>query len=130
MSTAYAPPVTVGGEFLSAQANSIEEDSVSIGQHEFEPALTDDQVQEYESTQNELWGSKRRLAMIALSRSKTDLVKGFGKDKRADSLFEAIDHINGWSDHLKGQIEMANAAVARLMIVASAIVHHNNDQGE
>lgn len=95
----------------------------ALGNNEFDAVVTQEQIQGYERSQDEMWGTKRRVAMIALSRSKKQLIKGFGDG--VETLIEMIDHINEWRDHMKGQIEMAEQATARLLIVSSAILYGN-----
>ena len=68
MSTATVMPMTTASDLPLDQSNQIEDDVVTIGRNEFEPAITNEQFQEYERTQDDAWGTKRRIALISLSR--------------------------------------------------------------
>ena len=111
------------------ETDSAEQEVAEMGKTDFLAVMTQKEIEEYENTQNESWGVKRRLAFITMARSKTQLVEGFGHDGGPDSLLNLIDEISDWSTHMKGHIEMAESACARLMIVASALIYSEQTQG-
>ena len=102
-----------------------DDELASIGLHNFDPVLTTEQLEAFEHEQSTIWRPKRRLALIALTRSKDQLVKGCAEGSGIDTLFEMVEHINEWSEHLKVLLEMSETATARLLVTASAILHSN-----
>jgi N-acetyl-beta-hexosaminidase len=94
------------------------EELAQLAQQDFDAALTDEQVNEYERTQNQTWGYVRRIALVSLARSKAQLLKGFDSTDSTDALMEAMENIQQWREHLLNQAEMANAAFARLACIA------------
>lgn len=94
-----------------------------LAQHDFEAALTQDELNESEAQYNETWGVKRRITLLALSRSKADLVLNFGKQENGpDVLMEMIEHIYEFRDHLRNTIELTDTASARLLITCSTLL--------
>lgn len=94
-----------------------------MAQHDFEAELTQDQVNKIEAEYNHTWGYKRRITLLALSRSKADLVLNFGKDENGpDVLMEMVEHIYEFREHLRNGIELADSASARLLVTCSALM--------
>lgn len=94
-----------------------------MAQHDFEAAFTQDQLNEIEAQYNETWGVKRRITLLALARSKADLVLNFGKDENGpDVLMDMIEHIYEFRDHLRNTIELTETASARLLITCSTLL--------
>lgn len=86
----------------------------------FKPAFTDEQVKSFEANYNETWGVGRRITMIVLSRSSTQLIDGFAPmivDDDGDACIQLIEQITDYRDHLQASVELAEAALARLLIV-------------
>lgn len=86
----------------------------------FEAIFTGEQVREMEENHNETWGVNRRLTMITLSRSKDQLKEGF-LTAGEEVLVSAFDRIEDYKKYLNSSIELADAAMARLAIVAETI---------
>jgi hypothetical protein len=67
-------------------------------------------------------GITRRIALTVLSRSKMQLVEGFGKDDKSRELLSTtIEGVDGYINHLKGVVETMETAQARLLCVAGTI---------
>lgn len=96
-------------------------DLAALGKVTFDRIFTDEQVNEFEAAQTE-WGPKRRCALIALARTRQQLVDGFGSGDGPDVLLEMIDHVSDYEKHCKVLAELAAIAVARLMAVAAATI--------
>ena len=92
---------------------------------DFAAVLTDAQINDYEATQARVWGIKRRVTLLALARSRQQLVDGFGKANGPDTLLEIIEHVSDWEKHCKANAAMASTAVARLICAASAILERD-----
>lgn len=93
---------------------------------EFQAVLTPDQVQDYEATQHETWGPRRRMTLISLTRSKAELLAGFAQGENgADVLMDMIDEVHTWRDHLIATADLAETASARLIITCSALLQTN-----
>lgn len=98
------------------------EDLDGIASNDFEAALTPQEVEEYEASQNTTWGVKRRITLITLTQSKAEMVLNFGKDdKGADVLLDMLDHAREWKDHLQAGIDLSECAMARIIVACSAI---------
>lgn len=104
-------------------AATTEQELAALGQNDFEAVLSEQQVEEYERTQNTHWGARRRMALVSLLRNKQQLVDGFGEGDGPDALLDMIEDISDWQNHLKSQLELAEMAVARLAVVSSAIIY-------
>ena len=89
----------------------------------FEPVFTQEQVLSFEAANNETWGVNRRLMMMALARSSEQLTAAFADsaEDNGDTLFALIDQISDYGEHLKSGVELAEAAVARLLMVGQFI---------
>ena len=89
----------------------------------FEPVFTKEQVLSFEAAHNETWGVNRRLMMMALARSSEQLTAAFADsaEDNGDTLFALIDQISDYGEHLKSGVELAEAAVARLLMVGQFI---------
>ncbi len=92
----------------------------------FEPAFTEKQVCDVEASYDTNWGERRRLTMIALARSKLQLTEGFRPNP--DSLFDMIDEITSYRDHLVDALELTNSAIARLLIVGETLAKEETGQ--
>jgi len=90
---------------------------------DFEAVFTKAQVLSFEETHNETWGVNRRLMMMTLARSSDQLLAGFADsaEDNGDVLFALIGQISDYSEHLKYGVELAEAAVARLLMVGQFI---------
>ena len=89
--------------------------------HEFDAAITEQQVKEIEEVAHR-FGINRRLALVVLARSKGQLVEPSPKDdKTAQVPFDMFEAVDAYIDHLKGMTEMAKTAKARLVVVCSAV---------
>ena len=92
---------------------------------DFEAEMTQEQVKEYETGQNEVWGMKRRITLISLTRTKAELVAGFSDTENGvEMLMEMIDHVHEWRDHLKASLGLAEAASSRLIVTCAAAMKH------
>lgn len=94
-----------------------------LGQVDFDAELTNQQISESEAKYEQQWGVQRRIALCMLARSKQELMAGFAKDGDTDLIFQAVDGLSAWRDHLKACIEISEKATARLLGVASAVIH-------
>jgi hypothetical protein len=83
----------------------------------FGPALTFDQVQAHEARTD--ISLHRRVSLAILTRGGQELLKGFGSD--ADTLLETIDLVTAHRDHMQSSLKLADAALARLLIVGTAM---------
>lgn len=64
----------------------------------------------------------RRAALGSLARSKTELVADFGADNGIDALFDQVEQIYQWKQHLQDHSELATTAIARLLAVGSTLL--------
>jgi len=88
---------------------------------DFAPAMTREQVFESEAKHtNDAWRVSRRVAMLTLTRSRDELLDGYAK-MGDDVLIEMIECVDEYYLHMKAGAELAQAALARLLCVASAI---------
>ncbi len=103
------------------KTTATEADFASI---DFKAAVTHEQLEHYE---NRCSGSgdiavARRATMAALTRSKTELVNGFGEDEDGrQSLCAVIDVAHDYINQLKSDLRLAEAAHARLLSVGATI---------
>ena len=89
---------------------------------DFAAALTWEQVEQHEARTD--IGVQRRLTLATLTRSGPELLAGFsGDDETGETLIAAVEQIGEHRDYLKACVELADAAYARLLIVADAIIH-------
>lgn len=91
----------------------------------FEPAFTEEQVYKAEDEYNTTWGIKRRIMMLVLSKSgksMADMLESMlSEDETAEAYFSMIEQLNDYEKHLKAGIELAQAATARLLMVAQHV---------
>ena len=88
---------------------------------DFAPLMLHEQVAEFEAEYEHTWGSKRRMAMTVLTQSRSELTNGFGQDSSDPAtLLDLVNDIKEYADHLAGGAQLANAAIARLLLVAGA----------
>lgn len=86
----------------------------------FAPALTWEQIENHEARTD--IGVQRRLTLATLTKSGPELLAGFcAADDNGDTLIAAVEQIGAHRDYLKACVELADAAYARLLIVADAI---------
>lgn len=75
-------------------------------------------------------GITRRVGLAIMTRSKTQLVEGFGKDdKSRELLATTFEQIDGYIEHLKAVVETMETARARLICVAGTIDKNDMDAG-
>lgn len=90
---------------------------------DFGSIITDEQIYAIEKEHKEdTWGEARRLTLIALRRSRAELVDGFSStaDGR-DTLLNLIDQVQSYATHARGAAEIANTALMRLFSAAQCI---------
>lgn len=106
-----------------APDTTTDDEITSMALMDFEPSLTMEQLDQIEANYNETWGVKRRITLLALTRSKAELVLNLSKsDNGIDVAMEMIDHVHAFRDHLRDGIALAEAASARLLITCSALM--------
>ena len=92
---------------------------------DFEPVFTEEQVYKIEDEYNTTWGVNRRIMMMVLSKSSksiTAMVDSIlSEDETAEAYFSMIEQMDNYEQHLKGGIELAQAARARLLLVGQHI---------
>lgn len=89
---------------------------------DFGALLTHAHLHHYETHCAPQWASVRRAALGSLARSKSELVAGFGTDNGIDTLFDQVEQIYQWKQHLQDHSELATTAIARLLAVGSTIL--------
>ena len=89
----------------------------------FEPVFTKEQGMSFEAAYNGTWGVNRRLMMMTLASSSEQLITAFADsvEDNDDTLITLIDQISNYGEHLKSGMELAEAAVARLLMVGQFI---------
>jgi hypothetical protein len=91
---------------------------------DFEASMTMQQLHDSEVGYDELWRPKRRIALLALTRTKADLVASFTKsDSGPELLMEMIEHVQDWASHLKDGIDIAEQATARLTVACATAIN-------
>ncbi len=95
---------------------------------DFAPALTWQQVEEHEARTD--IGVQRRIMLATLTRSSQELFDAFSTDETSETLLLIVEQITAHRDYLTACIEFADAACARLLIVADAIVNAEGDADE
>ena len=100
-----------------------EETMQLLAEHDFDALLTMAQIEEFEANYDETWRPLRRIALIVLARSKTQLVEGFGDGEGLDVLLDMMEHIGDYQDHLKSSLEVTEMAFDRLLSVMHACTH-------
>ena len=87
---------------------------------DFDALLSGDDVKKIEAiAQN--WGIARRIGISLLSRSKAQLVDGIDSEEKANVMLEMSNDIHAYTDHLKSQIEMMEAASIRIMSALATV---------
>jgi hypothetical protein len=102
-----------------AESKPTHSELAAFGKREFEALLTEAEVMEYEATQDEIWGTRRRMALAALMRSKAQLSEGQSESDHGELHLAMAEEITEWKDHLATNIKLAETAVARLLSVVS-----------
>jgi hypothetical protein len=88
---------------------------------EFPAALTWEQVEDHEA-RNDI-AVRRRLMLATLTRSGHELLAGFRKhDDNCETLVATVEQIAAHRSYLKSCVELADAAYARLLVVADALI--------
>lgn len=85
---------------------------------EFQPAFTEDQVRQFENGYSDTWGEKRRLTMIALTRTPSQLAEGF-RHIEDEAFMELLGHLDDFKAHCQGLMELAESASARMLAVGA-----------
>lgn len=94
---------------------------------DFGPALTKEQVDASEASYNTTWGAARRITMLTLTRSRDELADGILRNEiSTEDACQMLDQIEGFRDHLSASVDLANAAIARII---AATVHATATQG-
>lgn len=87
----------------------------------FEAVMTMEQLAESETRLKKSHGTGRRLALLTMTKSKDELTKAISD--MDDETFEAwIDQIEQFQGDLKALQEMADAALARIIVAGEAAV--------
>lgn len=89
---------------------------------DFGPVFTAEQIDTIDADCNEKWGQKRRMTLAVMSRSKAQLVEGFGVDKGPDVLLDLLEDVMDFRNHMKDCLEMADSACARLLMVSEIVI--------
>ena len=98
-----------------------------VAQRDFPAVATKADIDESERYYDEMWGIRRRVMLISLSRSRAELLEGFtANDDGPDVLLSMVEEINIYIGHLDDMRKVADTAVARLLCVGHAII----EQGE
>jgi hypothetical protein len=104
--------------------------SAALKRPRFKAVFTDEQVKSFEAGHNETWGVKRRLLMMTMARSSKEMLENFAPlvtDNDGDAFFELYEQIKDYRDHLKAGVEMADAAMARLLWVGQYIANREEN---
>jgi len=97
---------------------------------EFGALLSAGAIEEAERNYNGTHGVRRRVMLATLSSSKADLLEGFGRDAASgEVLFETIDWLNEYRDHLSAYLELVGAASARLLVVGQVLADRESEAG-
>jgi hypothetical protein len=92
---------------------------------EFDAVFTEKDVFKIEGEYNTTWGVSRRIMMMVLSKSSADLSNIFksiiADDDTGRVYFEMLEQIDDYKEHLKSGMELADAAAARLLMVATQV---------
>lgn len=87
----------------------------------FEAVMTMEQLAESETRLKESHGTGRRLALLTLTRSKDELAKAISK--MDNEAFDAwVDQIEQFQGDLKALQEVADTALARIIVAGQAAV--------
>ena len=93
--------------------------------NQFEAMFTQEQVYKIEAKYNETHGVSKRLMMMTLTKSHDELFKMvtdmLEDDSKSDAYFDLIAQIDEYKKHLEAGVEIAQAALARLMLVGDEI---------
>ncbi len=98
------------------------EPSTALAALDFGALLTPAQLHHYETHCAPQWASVRHAALGSLSRNKAQLVAGFGTGDAIDDLFDLVEQIDLWKQHLQDHSELATTAIARLLAVGSTLL--------
>ncbi len=86
---------------------------------DFDAAMTAEQVEAAEKQRAQTHGMARRLTLMALTKSKSELAAGIAEIGE-DGFGEWIGQIELYQSDLKALLEMANAAYARMIVAGEA----------
>lgn len=104
--------------------DKLDTDLIEAAKMDFDAMITDEQMQKMEENAVS-WGNDRRASLAVLARSKQQLVDGF-KDN-PDLIMELTEGIIKYRDFTKSVLEAAESAIARLIIVSSALVREEEE---
>lgn len=89
---------------------------------QFDAIFSEDDVRAQEAEYNETWGARRRMMLITLARSRTELLNGFGAtEDGADTALDLAETLQDYKKHLEAGVELAETARTRLLCIAAAV---------
>lgn len=93
-----------------------------VGSDNFEPALShaDLAAIECRETGTGQWAVARRVSMAVLTRSAAELRTSWADPDGQAALLDALEVSTSWLEHVKLTQELAEAAVARLLLTGEA----------
>lgn len=71
---------------------------------------------------------QRRMTLAVLTRSAAELLDAWANPAGQEAMFAAIEIATSWQRHLKASCDMADAAIARLILTAKAIAEPEAQQ--
>lgn len=90
---------------------------------QFDALFTQEQIANIESEYNATWGLRRRVTLQFLSLSKSEMIEKFGTNEEATGLiFEAIEMIQEYKQHLVDMTEITDRAVMNMICAATVLV--------
>lgn len=71
---------------------------------------------------------QRRMTLAVLTRSAAELMDAWANPAGQEAMFAAIEIATGWQEHLKASCDMADAAIARLILTGKAVAEPEAQQ--
>lgn len=103
-----------------AHSNVTPEPNQATKRPRFKAPFTKQQVEEIEAKHNTTWGVRRRVLMATMSLSSKEMIDSFApliSEDNGDTYIEMFEMIKDYRKHLEDSIELADAAMARLLLV-------------
>lgn len=97
----------------------------------FKAPFTKQQVEEIEAKHNTTWGMRRRVLMATMSLSSKEMIDGFSpllSEDNGDAYIEMFQMIKDYRQHLQDSVELADAAMARLLLVGKYLSDQADDK--
>ncbi len=90
---------------------------------DFEAAISGQQLQDSERAESGPgnWAVSRRMTLAVLTRTSAELRAAWADPKGQEALLQAIEVASEWRDHMAGAVQLADMAIARLLLTGQTV---------